>query len=175
VYFVDRFFLATSHERHNFFWRSMKPGNKLESLEFECVGWVMDNEKHWPRKRKYQPEAWRDDSCYCENRDQNHEALPAAREQTQILELLGRINYKIIQGNRVYVEVDGIVYKTLYGGYWRSVFTGVEHYLLRCEQVSGSPWADDDRNDWIVDLPIAYSNHAWTANGHSLSYMLSRD
>ena len=121
-------------------------------------------------KHRYQPETWRDDSNWT-----NRESLPAPREQTHILELLGRINYKIIQGNRVYVEVDGVVYKTLYGGYWRSVFTGVEHYLLRCEQVSGSVWADDERDDWIVDLPIAYSNHGWTTSGHSLSYMLSRD
>ena len=122
----------------------------------------MDQETHW-----YQPEAWRD--------DQNDEAAHAPREQMRLFELLGHINYKIIKGNRVYVEVDGVVYKTLYGGYWRSVFTGVEHYLLRCEQVSGSVWADDDRDDWIVDLPIAYSTHGWTTNGHSLSYMLSRD
>jgi hypothetical protein len=115
----------------------------------------------------YQPEIWRE--------DQSPQPAATPREQTRLLELLGRINYKIVQGKRVYVEVDGVVYKTLYGGYWRSVFTGVEHYLLRCERVSGSPWADDDGNDWIVDLPIAYSNQAWTTNGHSLSYMLSRD
>ena len=122
----------------------------------------MNHETH-----RYQPEAWRF--------DQNREAGPTPREQTRILELLGHINYKIVQGKRVYVEVDGVVYKTLYGGYWRSVFTGVEHYLLRCEQVSGSVWAKDDLDDWIVDLPVAYSDHAWTTNGHSLSYMLSRD
>ncbi|HEY5884105.1 MAG TPA: hypothetical protein VIT88_05425 [Pyrinomonadaceae bacterium] len=118
--------------------------------------------------RKYQPETWRADQ-------DDQTTTPTPCEQTRVLELLGRINYKIVQGKRVYVEVDGVVYKTLYGGYWRSVFTGVEHYLLRCEQVSGSVWAADDCNDWIVDLPIAYSNHAWTTNGHSLSYMLSRD
>lgn len=122
----------------------------------------MNHETH-----RYQPEAWRVDP----NRDGN----PSPRDQTRVLELLGHINYKIVQGKRVYVEVDGVVYKTLYGGYWRSVFTGVEHYLLRCEQVSGSVWAKDDHDDWIVDLPIAYSDHAWTTNGHSLSYMLSRD
>jgi hypothetical protein len=91
------------------------------------------------------------------------------------LDLLGRINYKIISGNRVYVEVGGIVYKTLYGGYWRSVFTGLEHYLLRCEQVSDSVWADESETSPVVDLPIAYSNEGWTASGHSLSFMLSRD
>ena len=117
--------------------------------------------------RKYEPETWR--------ADQKEPTFPTPREQTRLLELLGCINYKIVQGKRVYVEVDGVVYKTLYGGYWRSVFTGVEHYLLKCEQVSGSPWADDERDNWIVDLPIAYANHAWTTNGHSLSDRHCRD
>ena len=117
--------------------------------------------------RKYQPESWRI--------DQSRDAGPTPYEQTRILELLGHINYRIVQGKRVYVEVNGVVYKTLYGAYWRSVFTGAEHYSLRCAQVSSSIWADDEENDWIVDLPISYANHAWTANGHSVSYMLSRD
>src|SRR5687767_9505160 len=118
---------------------------------------------------EYQPESWRD--------DQNRASAPTPREQTRVLDLLGRINYKIIQGKRVYVEVDGVVYKTLYGGYWRSVFTGVEHYLLRCEQVSGSTWANDTRGEGngSVDLPIAYSKEGWTARGHSLSFILNRD
>lgn len=105
-------------------------------------------------------------------RPQSH---PDVRDQTRVLELLGRVNYKIISGSRVYVEVGGVVYKTLYGGYWRSVFTGIEHYLLRCEQVSGSIWAEESRTGRAVDLPIVYSNEGWTASGHSLSFMLSRD
>ena len=64
------------------------------------------------------------------------------------MELLGKVNYKIIHGKRVYVEVDrSRHYKTLYGGYWRSVFTGIEHYLLRCEQSLGSIWAEE-RHGW---------------------------
>lgn len=97
---------------------------------------------------------------------------PGARDQTKLLDLIGKINFKIIKGKRVYIEVGGVVYKTHYGGYWRSVFTGVEHYLFRCEQVSGSVWADDSDEDPIVDLPIVYSNEGWTASGHSLSFML---
>jgi hypothetical protein len=111
---------------------------------------------------QYEPEAWRDFSA----------ARPTAREQTRLLDLLGRINYRILKGNRVYVEVEGVVYKTLYGGYWRSVFTGSEHYLLRCEQVSSSAWASD--NQGPVDLPIAYSKSGWTTKGHSLSFLLNR-
>src|SRR5688572_6079752 len=115
---------------------------------------------------EYQPETWRD--------DQNRASAPTPREQTRVLELLGRINYKIIQGKRVYVEVGGVVYKTLYGGYWRSVFTGIEHYLLKCEEVSGS-WTEGSAAAAVVDLPIGYSKDGWTASGYSLSFMLSRD
>jgi hypothetical protein len=97
------------------------------------------------------------------------------RDQSLVLELLGRINYKIIKGDRVYVEVGGVVYKTLYGGYWRSVFTGIEHYLLKCEEVSGSIWTEGNAAAAVVDLPIVYSKEGWTASGHSLSFMLARD
>src|ERR671911_1180325 len=98
---------------------------------------------------EYQPETWRD--------HQNRASAPTPREQTRVLELLGRINYRIISGKRVYVEVDGVVYKTLYGGYWRSVFTGIEHYLLRCEQVSGNMWTEGADRAEVIDLPVGYS------------------
>jgi len=134
------------------------------------------------RRLPYTPERWREVDVYdcanttlVKNESEAKPANPTIREQTLILDLLGRINYKIISGNRVYVEVGGIVYKTLYGGYWRSVFTGLEHYLLRCEQVSDSIWSDDSETSPVVDLPIAYSKEGWTASGHSLSFMLSRD
>lgn len=120
----------------------------------------------------YQPEGWRavdEDDAHVDMR------VPNINEQTEILRLLGNVNYEIVKGARVYVEVDGIVYKTLFGGYWRSVYTGVEHYLLRCKQVSGSIWTEDDPSYNTVDLPIAYSNHSWTAGGHGLSFMLSKD
>ncbi|HET6979483.1 MAG TPA: hypothetical protein VFI24_24330 [Pyrinomonadaceae bacterium] len=123
----------------------------------------------------YKPEGWRDDDATSDDLLHFHTPVadPSAREQCRLLDLLGRINYKILSGNRVYVEVDGIVYKTLYGGYWRSVFTGIEHYLLKCEQVSNNAWGRDD--DTSIDLPIAYSNDGWTAKGHSLSFILNRD
>ena len=138
----------------------------------------MDREKN-RRPVHYTPEKWRE----VEAREFNSvyksalppRSTPTIREQTLILELLGRINYKIITGKKVYVEVGGVVYKTIYGGYWISVFTGLEHYLLRCEQVSNSVWADEDETSPVIDLPIAYSNEGWTASGHSLSFMLSRD
>ncbi|MGI8732171.1 MAG: hypothetical protein ACR2LM_02585 [Pyrinomonadaceae bacterium] len=139
----------------------------------------MGNEKHRWHTLQYEPEAWRnEDNSLSPERDvfmRRHRSHPDVRDQTLILELLGRINYKIIKGHRVYVEADGIVYKTLYGGYWRSVFTGIEHYLLKCEEVSGSIWTDGSADASVVDLPIAYSKEGWTARGHSVSFMLSRD
>ena len=145
-------------------------------------------EKLEPEKRAqfdvlYQLESWRGDEKVRSAgfREEKHflprtfkDPAPDIKEQTRVLDLLGRVNYKIIKGNSVYVEVGGVVYKTLYGGYWRSVFTGIEHYLLRCEQVSGSIWARDEK-EAAVDLPISYSNEGWTASGHSLSFMLSRE
>ena len=119
----------------------------------------------------YKPEAWRDDDPDLPGSPSASD--PSVFDQCRLLDLLGRINYKIISGKRVYVEVDGVVYKTLYGGYWRSVFTGIEHYLLRCEQVSGNSWTNESNGS--VDLPIAYSKEGWTARGHSLSFILNRD
>jgi hypothetical protein len=133
----------------------------------------MKDEKGPPPMPPYRPEAWRDDIS---STDDDFLAPPSAVNPTgrcRLLDLLGRINYKILSGNRVYVEVDGVVYRTVYGGYWRSVFTGIEHYLLHCEQVSGNAWTNEGSES--IDLPIAYSNDGWTARGHSLSFILNRD
>ncbi len=162
-----------------------------QRLRFRKAGTIRgDQPKLSRRLNPYQPEAWRSGEQKSETRGQKsgvrgqtgwlrsesrRQLPPGVREQTRVLELLGHVNYKIIKGNRVYVEVGGVVYKTLYGGYWRSVFTGVEHYLLRCEQVSGSVWADEEDTGAAVDLPIAFSNEGWTASGYSLSFMLSRE
>jgi hypothetical protein len=138
----------------------------------------MDHDRHW-QMLKYQPEGWRtDDNGLCRE-DQAFIRLshshPDVHDRSLVLELLGRINYKILCGNRVYIEVGGVVYKTLYGAYWRSVFTGIEHYQLKCEEISGSIWTEGSDATAVVDLPIDYSNEGWTARGHSLSFMLSRD
>lgn len=127
--------------------------------------------------RQYQPEAWRNDADVSCDRDmlaRRQRSHPDVRDQSLILELLGRINYRIVKGDRVYVETGGVVYKTLYGGYWRSVFTGIEHYLLKCERVSGS-WRDAGDETTVVELPIVFSQEGWSAKDHSLSFMLSRD
>jgi hypothetical protein len=137
--------------------------------------------------RRYKAERWRTDettrprepyfgAAYPQPSFNSFDAVATdARERSRLLRLLGLINYKVLTGNRVYIEVGGKVYKTLYGGYWRSVFTGVEHYLLRCQEVSGSIWADGSSAVDLIDLPIAHTKDGWTAKGHSLMFMLSRD
>jgi hypothetical protein len=139
----------------------------------------MDQESQPQRKLSYEPEQWRN----VEHRPHREPLTgpyptrrkPDAQDQSRLLDLLGQINYKILSGSRVYVEVGGVVYKTLYGGYWRSVFTGIQHYLLRCEEVSGAIWTEGNIQTPVVDLPIVYSNDGWTARGHSLSFMLTRE
>ncbi len=128
---------------------------------------------------QYQPEQWRQrDECLDDpglfTQHESDRIKPDVLDQSRLLELLGLINYKILTGNKVYIEAGGVVYKTLYGAYWRSVFTNIEHYLLKCEEISGSIWAEDGATR-VVDLPIAYSNGGWTAGGCSLSVMLYRD
>ena len=141
----------------------------------------MDHERQRQQMLQYRPEAWRNDEYHLSREEQvftqphRSHINPDLRDQSRVLEMLGRINYKILSGNRVYLEVGGVVYKTLYGGYWRSVFTGVEHYVLRCEEISSSIWAEGSGTMVVVDLPIVYSNDGWTARGHSLAFMLSRD
>ena len=139
--------------------------------------------KIWHRQQtpQYTSEAWRTDeySLAMEEdafmRPYRSHSSPDVLDQSRLLDLLGRINYKILSGNRVYVEAGGVVYKALYGAYWRSVFTGIEHYSLRCEEVSGSKWLEDNCSEAVVDLPIVYSNDGWTTKGHSLGFMLARD
>ena len=97
------------------------------------------------------------------------------RDLTRLIQLLGLINYKILTGNKVYVEVGGTVYKTLYGCYWRSVFTGVEHYLLRCQEISVGMWTEGSAAVGLIDLPISHTKNGWTAKGHSILFMLHRD
>ncbi len=130
---------------------------------------------------QYASESWRNDEYSLSSeedafmRPYRSHTEPAVLDQSRLLDLLGRINYKILSGNRVYIEAGGVVYKALYGAYWRSVFTGAEHYSLRCEEVSGSKWLEDSNDEAVVDLPIVYSNDGWTTKGHSLGFMLARD
>src|SRR5262245_62384869 len=132
-------------------------------------------------RKKYEFGGWQSDdtafvadACLYPPRHRFEAIHREGRDQSRLLDLLGRINYKILKGTSVYIQVGGNVYKTICGLYWRSVFTGVEHYLLRCQEVSWSLWEDEDSANFI-DLPITHSKSGWTANGQSLMFMLNRD
>ena len=141
----------------------------------------MNAQGHKAPNARYEMGAWRHDDAHSERagllgqRSQLDAMNPDARDRSRLMHLLGSINYKIITGNVVYFEVGGVVYKTLWGLYWRSVYTGVEHYLLRCQQISGSIWSEEGTDVDLIDLPITRTKEGWTAKGHSLMFMLNRD
>ena len=53
-------------------------------------------------------------------------------------------------------------------------FTGVEHYLLRCQEVSWSMWDDEEDPAHVIDLPITHSKAA-DRQRQSLMFMLHRE
>jgi hypothetical protein len=139
----------------------------------------MKDERPGQRTLRYESGSWRDVDMTLPQRgyllpqlNQFDPTAPSAREHSRLLHLLGLINYRILKGSRVYIEVGGVVYKTLCGLYWRSVFTGVEHYLLRCEEVS---WIEGSHAIEITDLPIVHTKDGWSAQGNSLMFMLNAD
>lgn len=143
----------------------------MKSPRYQIGSWqTVDPESAWDSDLTQEE---RDFAGFTFNRLPESKSQPDVRDQTRVLDLLARINYRIIKGGRVYIETGGVVYRTLYGGYWRSVFTGAEHYLFKCEQVSGAIWAEEDSNKTAVDLPIVFSNDGWSANGHTLLFILS--
>ena len=141
----------------------------------------MESDRPWKGKEHPAPGAWRDDDSprpLESPRALSTPALPAEscpREQSKLLELLGRINFRILSGHSLYIEVGGSVYKILYGCYWRSVFTGTEHYFLRCDRVADGVWIEGDVAPSKVDLAIRYTDAGWLVKGHSLKLMVHGD
>ena len=98
----------------------------------------------------------------------------SAQDQSKLLELLGLINFKILSGDSLYLEVDGARYKVLYGVYWRSVFTGEEHYLLRCSEITEGMWIEGCGLPSEVDLAIRYKEGGWIVKDCSLKFIVTR-
>src|SRR2546422_10702800 len=97
----------------------------------------MNHERHRQGRPEYEAEAWRNDEtplrreAYLPSPLRQFDAVaPNAREQSRLLHLLGLINYRILTGKKVYIEVGGIVYKTLYCGFLCRVFYGAIHKLF---------------------------------------------
>jgi hypothetical protein len=141
----------------------------------------MNSDPPWKGKYHPAPGAWRDDnspglagtSLTLLHSVRTVNASPL--DQSKLLELLGLINYRVLSGHSLYIEVNGAVYKILYSGYWRSVFTGVEHYFLRCDEVADGMWLEGGLASSKVDLAISYTDAGWLVKGHSLKFILYRD
>ncbi len=127
------------------------------------------------------PEAWRDDApsppgeTPLEGPTRPGRTNPNPEEQSRLLDLLGQINYRILSGDALYIQVRGIIYRILYSVYWRSVFTSVEHYLLRCEEIKDGMWIEGTTAVHQVDLPVRYTKNSWVVEDHSLRFLLYRD
>src|SRR5687768_12746707 len=102
----------------------------------------------------YKPESWRDDySADADLPGSPSASNPSVHDQCRLLDLLGRINYKIISGKRVYVEVEdrkSVVQGKSVGragsrltyprhGCWRNFFFSSRRRHTRCSR----DWSSD--------------------------------
>ncbi|MCA1591409.1 MAG: hypothetical protein LC754_01885 [Acidobacteria bacterium] len=98
--------------------------------------------------------------------------VPRATEQSRVFDLLGQINYKILQGNCVYLRVCGTTYKVLYGVYWQSVFSGVQHWGLKCTVIEDGMWAEEYPAAMNVDLPLRFTKDGWIVEAETFQFLL---
>jgi hypothetical protein len=100
---------------------------------------------------------------------------PSAREESRLFDLIGKIDLKILQGGCVYIQVNGLAYKVLYGVYWRSIHSGVKYWGFRCEQIERGMWSAEETATSLVDIPICYTTDGWKVEEQSLKFLLYRD
>jgi hypothetical protein len=100
---------------------------------------------------------------------------PSAREESRLFDLIGKIDLKILQGERVYIQVGGIAYKVLYGVYWRSIHSGLKYWGFRCAQIERLMWTEGEMATSQVDVPICYTTDGWVVEEQSLKFLLYRD
>jgi Ni,Fe-hydrogenase I cytochrome b subunit len=140
----------------------------------------VDSETNRKSPSPSEPGAWLDDSARLIKEKLHQESNPVAtsgltpQDQSKLLEFLGLINLKILTGISLYLEVDGATYKVLHSVYWRSVFTGIEHYLLRCEEIADGMWMEGSDAPIRVDLAIRYTEDGWLVKNCSLRFMMYR-
>ena len=101
--------------------------------------------------------------------------VPAATEQSRLFDLLGKINYKILQGSDVYLQVGGASYRVLYGVYWRSVHTGTQFWGLRCAEIADGMWREESAARARIDLPLRFTQNGWMIETQSLRFLLYDD
>jgi hypothetical protein len=98
-----------------------------------------------------------------------------SRDESLLFDLIGKIDHKILQGVAVYIEVQGTAYKVLYGIYWRSIYSGIAYWGLRCEAIEKGMWAEGSEATDKVDIPICNTPEGWAVEGQSLRFLLYRD
>jgi hypothetical protein len=100
---------------------------------------------------------------------------PSAKDESRLFDLIGRIDLKILQGECIYIQVNGLAYKVLYGVYWRSVHSGAKYFGFRCEQIERGMWSAEELMTSQVDIPICYTTDGWVVEEQSLKFLLYRD
>jgi hypothetical protein len=98
-----------------------------------------------------------------------------AKDESRLFDLIGKIDHKILCGIAVYIEVQGVAYRVLYGVYWRSIYSGIAYWGLRCEEIKGGMWSEESRATTQVDIPICYTPQGWVVEGQSLNFLLYQD
>lgn len=100
---------------------------------------------------------------------------PAATEQSRVFDLLGQINYRILRGHTVYLRACGMTYKVLYGVYWRSVYSGVQHWGLKCAAIEEGMWSEGHLAAVQVNLPLRFTADGWVVEAQSFQFLLRGD
>ena len=98
-----------------------------------------------------------------------------AKDESRLFDLIGKIDHKILCGVAVYIEVQGIAYRVLYGVYWRSIYSGIAYWGLRCEEIKGGMWSEGGMATTQVDIPICHTPEGWVVEGQSLNFLLYQD
>ena len=100
---------------------------------------------------------------------------PSANDQSRLFDLLGKIDHKVLMGECLYIEVRGVVYKVLYGVYWRSIYSGAQYWGLRCEEIARGMWIEGSAPATRIDVPICYTTDGWMVEEQSLKFLLHRE
>jgi hypothetical protein len=111
----------------------------------------------------------------CLSSTDDEENGPSAKEESRLFDLIGKIDLKILRGECVYIQVNGLAYKVLYGVYWRSIYSGAKYWGFRCEQIERGMWSAEETATSQVDIPICYTTDGWVVEEQSLKFLLYRD
>lgn len=100
---------------------------------------------------------------------------PSATDQSRLFDLLGKIDYRVLAGEPLYIQVRGTAYKVLYGVYWRSIYSGAQYWGLRCEEIAREMWTEGPEPTAQIDVPICYTADGWMIEEQSLRFLLHRE